>query len=318
MKIVITDHDYMDFTEEQALFKSVGAELVIAQCKTEAEVIEVSQGAIGLINSDLPITRKIIESIPSLKVIAKYGIGVDQIDLEAANEQQVYVANVPDYCQEDVADHALALIMTLTQKITILNHQVKKGNWSFSTAAPLHRLHTQTVGLISYGGIARILSRKLQAIGFNVIAYDPYLKDAQESLDVELVSLENLMKRSDVISVHAPLVKETHHLINGELLRLAKPNAIIVNAGRGAVINEADLIEALKNGTIAAAGLDVLEQEPIDPEHPLLKMDQVLLTPHVAFYSEESMQELKEKTALNIMDVLEGRKPRYAVNPEFK
>lgn len=317
MKVVITDHDYMNFEEEIALFKSVGAKLVIAQCKTEDEVIEAAQGAIGLINADLPITRKIIESLPDLKVIARYGIGVDHIDVEAANDHQVYVANVPDYCQEDVADHALALIMTLTQKILHLNNQVKKGHWAFSDAAPLHRLNTQTVGLISYGGIARILSRKLQAIGFTVIAYDPYLKDFQDELDVELVPLETLMSRSDVISVHAPLVKETRHLIDKELLRLAKPNAIIVNAGRGAVINETDLIEALLDGTIAAAGLDVLEQEPVDPKHPLLEMENVLLTPHVAFYSEESMQELKEKTVLNILDVLKGKKPRYAIHSKL-
>lgn len=314
MKVVITDHAYMDFEEECTQFKQQGIELVIAQCTTEDEVIEVSQGAIALINSDLPITRKVIAALPSLKLITRYGIGVDHIDIEAASEYGVYVSNVPDYCQIDVADHALSLILTLTQKIVHLNQKVKQGRWDFSDGAPLNRIETQTVGLVSYGGIARILSKKLQAIGFHVIAFDPYLMDVKDQLDVELVTLETLMKRSDVISVHAPLVKETHHLIDQEMLRLAQPHTVIVNAGRGAVINEQHLIEALQNGVIAGVGLDVLEVEPIKENHPFLQMEQVILTPHFAFYSEQSMRELKEKTMLNVLDVIRGEKPRYAVN----
>ena len=315
MKVVITDHAYMDFTEEKKRFESIGAQLIIAQCTSEEEVIQVSEDAHVLINSDLPITRKIIEALPNLKLITRYGIGVDHIDVEAATEHGVYVTNVPDYCQIDVADHALALILSLTQKIVHLNQKVKQGSWDFSDGAPLHRIQTQTVGLISYGGIARILSKKLQAIGFTVIAYDPYLENVKASLDVELVSLEALMQQSDVVSVHAPLVKETYHLIDREMLALAKPHAVIVNAGRGAVIHEAHLIEALQNGQIAAAGIDVLEVEPIARNHPFLTMDQVIVTPHFAFYSEQAMEELKEKTMVNVMAMLQGEKPQYIVDP---
>lgn len=318
MKVVVTDYSNMEFEEEKKLFESVGAKLEIGNCKTEDEIIEASQGAIGLINSEIPITRKVIEALPDLKVIAKYSIGVDNIDVEAATENNVFVANVPDYCTDEVASHALALIMTLTRKIVSLNQSVKQGRWSFHEAAPLHRFSTQTVGLISYGSIARNLSKKLQAIGFKVIAYDPYLQKAGQKTDAELVSLEALMGRSDVVSIHAPLLKETHHMINKEVLELAKPNAVIINAGRGPVINEADLIDALKERKISGAGLDVLEEEPMDMNNPLLSMDNVILTPHAAFYSEESMQELKRKTALNIMDVLKGEKPRYLVNSLVK
>lgn len=314
MKVVITDHNYMDFTEERKMFEEAGATLEISQCTTEEEVIQASQGAIALINSDIPITRKIIESLPDLKVIARYGIGVDHIDVEAATEHQVYVTNVPDYCQDEVASHALALIMSLTRKIVLLNQQVKDGSWAFDAAAPLHRFSSQTVGLVSYGKIARTLSSHLQAIGFNVIAYDPYVEQANIDVDVELVSLEELMKRSDVISLHCPLVKETYQMINKEMFDLAKPNAVLVNTGRGAVIHENDLVDALVAGKIAGAGLDVVEEEPIDENHPLLTMDQVILTPHVAFYSEESMEELKQKTASNIVSVLQGEKPKYVVN----
>lgn len=304
----------MDFTEEKEIFEQVGATLVIAQCTTDEEIIEVSRGADALINSDIPITRKVIESLPDLKVIARYGIGVDHIDVEAATEHHVYVTNVPDYCQDEVASHALALIMSLTRKIVSLNQRVKQGSWAFDDAAPIHRFSSQTVGLVSYGKIARKLAGHLKAIGFTVIAYDPYVQQANREVDVELVSLEELMKLSDVISLHAPLVKETYEMINKEMFDLAKANAVLVNTGRGAVIHEGDLIDALRTGKIAGAGLDVVEEEPIDANHPFVTMDQVILTPHVAFYSEESMQELKQKTARNIARVLKGEKPAYVVN----
>lgn len=314
MKVVITDHSYMDFTEEKKLFERAGATLMVTQCTTDEDVIQASRGATALINSDIPISRKVIESLPDLKVIARYGIGVDHIDVEAAKEHGVYVTNVPDYCQDEVAGHALALIMSLTRKVVWLNQQVKEGSWAFDDAAPIHRFSSQTVGLVSYGKIARKLAAHLQAIGFSVIAYDPYVDKANIATDVELVSLEELMKRSDVISLHAPLVKETYQMIHKEMFDLAKPNAVLINTGRGAVVNEDDLIEALQTGKISGAGLDVVEVEPIDEHHPFMTMDQVVLTPHVAFYSEESMQELKRKTAETIISVLKGEKPTYVVN----
>lgn len=303
----------MNFEDEKEAFASYGAELEVAQCKTEEEVIEVSQGAVGLINSEIPITRNIIESLSGLKIIAKYSLGVDNIDVEAATENNVYVTNVPDYCQDEVSDHALTLILSLSRKIVSLNQSVKQGKWLFTEGVPMRRFNTQTVGLISYGNIARKLAKKLKAIGFNVIAYDPYIKPNLGN-DVELVSLEELMGCSDVVSIHSPLVKETYHMINKEVLELAKPNAIIINTGRGSVINESDLVEALREGKISGAGLDVLEKEPVDLNNPLLSMENVILTPHIAFYSEDSMQELKRKTILNIIDFLQGKVPRYVVN----
>lgn len=212
----------MDFEEERKLFAEAGAELHIYQCQTESDVIKSAKDAVAIINSDIPITRKIIESLPDLKVIAKYGIGVDEIDLEAANEHEVYVANVPDYCQNEVANHTLTLILSLNRKIVYYNQQVKKGNWNFSDGAPLHRFTAQTVGLVSYGGIARLLSKKLQSLGFNVIAYDPIVEKSGQEVDVSLVNLENLMVQSDIISIHAPLLSDTHHLIDKNMLELAK------------------------------------------------------------------------------------------------
>src|SRR5699024_1312988 len=302
----------MQFEEEKKLFDSVGETLEISHCDTEQDVIKAGRGAVAQINYEIAITHNIISSLPDLTVIAKYSICVDKIDVDAVTQHGDYVANVPDYCQEDVANHTLALIMALKQKIISLNQIVKQGKWSFKDGALLHRIHTQTVGLISFGRIAQQLAQKLLSIGFKVIAHDPYC--SRTDMDVDLVSLEELMRQSDVISVHTPLVKETYHMIDKNVLAMAKPTAILVNAGRGAVINEEDLIHALREGIIAGAGLDVLEEEPINDHNPLLKMDNVILTPHIGFYSEESMQELQHKTALNVVDVLQGNKPRYHVN----
>lgn len=312
MNIVVTDHDYMDFSREEHLFNSYGAAFTVTQCTNDEEIITAAKEADIIINSDLPISKQVIEQLPKLKLITRYGIGVDHIDVEAANEQGVYVANVPDYSQEDVADHTLALILSSVQKIIQSNNRVKAGRWSFSDVAPLHRLRTQTVGLISYGGIARILSKKLQAIGFTVIAYDPFVQEA----DVDIVSLEEVMASSDVVSIHAPLLESTYHLIDQTMLSFMKPNAILINAGRGSIIDENSLIEALQNGQIKGAALDVLEEEPIRENHPFLAMEQVILTPHVAFYSEEAMQELQKKTTDNVIDMLKHKTPRYAVNAD--
>src|SRR5699024_918154 len=186
------------------------------------------------------------------------------IDVEAANEQGVYVANVPDYSQEDVADHTLALILSSVQKIIQSNNQVKAGRWSFSDVAALHRLRTQTVGLISYVGIARILSKKLHTIGFTVIAYDPFVQEA----DVDIVSLEDVMDRTNVLSMQDPLLESTYHLIDQAMLYFMKPNAILITTGRGSIIDENSLTEALQNGEIKGTALDVQEEEPIRKNHP--------------------------------------------------
>src|SRR5699024_1699847 len=323
MNIVVTDHDYMDFSREEHLFNSYGAAFTVTQCTNDEEIITAAKEADIIINSDLPISKQDIEQLPKLKLIINYGIDVEhkdvkkryeisfyKIDVEASNEKGVYVDNVQDYSQEDVADHTLALILSSVQKIIQSNNRVKAGRWSFSDVAPLHRLRTQTIGLISYGGIARILSKKLQAIGFTVLAYDPFVQEA----DVDIVSLEEVMASSDVVSIHAPLLESTYHLIDQTMLSFMKPNAILINAGRGSIIDENSLIKALQNGQIKGAALDVLEEEPIRENHPFLAMEQVILTPHVAFYSEEAMQELQKKTTDNVIDMLKHKTPRYAVN----
>lgn len=317
MKVVVTDISFKAYEEEKKIFAENDIEFIITNNESEEAIIEAAKDADGLLNANVQITRKVIESLPNLKVVCRYGIGYDTIDIQAATDNKVYVANVPDYCIDEVADHALTLLLTASRKIMIMNQQLKEGKQiTVFDVAPIHRFRTQTVGLISFGHIARNLCQKLKVIGFNVIAYDPFCgEEIAKEYGIQLVTLEELLRTSDIISVHAPLVKDTYHLINEETLKLVKKSAIIVNTGRGPIIKEQAIIKALQEKRIAGAALDVLEKEPIDPDNPLLKLDNVILTPHAAFYSEESSSEMKQKAAKNIVNVLKGDVPNYWINP---
>lgn len=316
MKVVVTDIAFDAYEEEKKIFAENGIELIITDNQTEDDIIEAAKHADGLLNANVHITKKIIESLPNLKVISRYGIGYDTIDVKAATSNKVYVTNVPDYCVDEVSDHALTLVLSSSRKIISMNDQLKKGKHiNAFDLAPIRRFNTQTVGLVSFGNIAKKLCRKLQAIGFNVIAYDPFCGEFEEKeYGIQLVSFEELLRTSDIISIHSPLVKETYHLFDEGALDLVKKDVIIVNTSRGPVIKEKALIEALQEKRVAGAALDVFELEPIGPNNPLLNQDNVILTPHAAYYSDESISELKHKAAKNIVDVLKGGVPDYWVN----
>ncbi|MFD1415803.1 C-terminal binding protein [Oceanobacillus jeddahense] len=319
MKVVVTDVTFKNYDIERALFEEMGVEFVVADCKTTEDLVKVAKDADALLNAAFQLTKERLALLPNLKVICRYGIGFDTIDVNAATEQGVYVANVQDYCHDEVADHALTLILASARKIIPLHQGLKQNVHStVFDQAPIRRIRTQTVGLVSFGNIARNLSGKLKAIGYSVIAFDPYCSvEVAEEFGVELVSLEELMKKSDIISVHAPLNNATHHLINEAMLTMAKEEAIIINTGRGPVIDEKALIKALQDKTIAGAALDVFETEPLSKDNPLLEMDNVIVTPHAAFYSDESAAEMKTKAAENIKQVLVGGVPRYLVNTDI-
>ncbi|MFF2878123.1 C-terminal binding protein [Gottfriedia sp. NPDC057991] len=316
MKVVVTDMAFDAYEEEKTILEENGIELIITDNQSEDAIIEAAKDADGLLNANVQITEKIIESLPNLKVISRYGIGYDTIDVKAATSNKIYVTNVPDYCVDEVSDHALTLILTSCRKIVPMNDQLKKRNrLNAFDLAPIRRFNSQTVGLVSFGNIAKKLCKKLQSIGFNVIAYDPFCGIKEEKdYGIQLVPLEELLRNSDIISIHSPLVKDTYHLIGEEALKLVKKNLFIVNTSRGPVINEKALIKALQEKRIAGAALDVFEIEPIDPNNPLLNLDNVILTPHAAYYSDESCSELKSKAAKNIVNVLKGGVPEYWVN----
>lgn len=318
-KVVVTDYEYDTFAPEKEVLDKLGIELTFEQCKTEEDVIEKCKDADALINQYAPITRKVIENLEKCKVVSRYGVGFNTIDVDAATEKGIIVGNVTDYCLDEVSDHAMALLLSSVRKITKMNNAVKSGTWDFKVAVPVFRLRGRTLGLVGFGNIPQTVAIKAQAFGLNVIASDPFVSEAiAKEKNVELVSLDELCERADYISVHVPLNKHTEGMISHEQFNNMKNEAFIFNTARGPIIDEKALIQALQEEKIAGAGLDVLEVEPIDPNNPLLKMDNVLINPHSAFYSIEAEAELKRKTAQNVADVLSGYYPTYLVNKDVK
>lgn len=320
MKVVVTDWEYTDLQFEQLVLQSEHIEFVPAQCKAEEEVIEACRNADGIINQYAPISRKVIESLANCKVITRYGVGVNTIDLDAATQKGICVANVPDYCLDEVADHALALLLACTRKVTLANHYVKNGVWDFKVTQPIYRMRGRILGLVGFGKIPQALADKVKPLGITVIAYDPYVSE-QMAADrgVTLVSLERLCRQADFISVHAPLIADTKGMIGKTQFALMKETAFVLNTSRGPVIDEEALLYALQEGWIAGAALDVLEEEPVCKDHPFLSMENVILTPHVAWYSEEAAREMRSKAAMGVLDVLlYGEYPKYLVNQEVK
>ncbi|KKI89273.1 2-hydroxyacid dehydrogenase [Bacillus sp. SA1-12] len=316
-KVAVTDYEYKNLQIEKEILEKANVELIIAQCDTEDEVIAACKDADGLINQYAPITRKVIESLPNLKIISRYGVGVNTIDVEAATERGIMVTNVSDYCVDEVADHAFSLLLASARKIVQLNNAVKQDVWDYKLGMPIYRLRGRVLGLVGFGKIPQNLAVKARAFGLELLIYDPYISDeTADKYDARLVGLNELMQLSDFISVHAPLTKATEAMISDEQFSLAKPEAFIINTSRGRVIDEQALIRALEEGKIAGAALDVIEQEPINPANPLLKMDNVILNPHIAWYSEQSEVELRQKATQNAADALQGKRPKYLMNDE--
>lgn len=314
--VVITDCDHGSIEEEKREFQRIGVELILAQIKEEEEVIRFCQEADGLINQYTLLTRRVLEHLPKCKVISRYGVGVDSVDLRAATEFGIIVANVPDYCVEEVTNHTIALILTLLRKTAFYDRKVKSNLWDFRLGIPIYRIKGRILGLIGCGRIGLEVAKKMIPFGLKVIAFDPYLHRVEEG--VELKDFDTVLKESDILSIHCPLNESTLHLIGEREFRKMKKKPLLINTSRGAIVDEKALIQALKEGLLSGAGLDVLEKEPPDSTNPLLEMENVILSPHVSFYSVESISELKQRTAENVSSVLLGKWPRSVVNPEVK
>lgn len=317
MKIVITDLDQDRITEEQAVADAAGAELVLAQARTEDEVIEAAQGADALLVQYAPITRRVLEALPSVRAIGRYGVGVDTLDLVAATELGVAVSNVPDYGTEDVSDHAVALAVSLSRGVVELDRNLRAGTTSLAPVKPLHRLSTRTVGVIGLGRIGAATARKARALGFSVHGYDPMREAGSTTEDgIAVRTQDEVLAGSDVISIHVPLTEQTHHLISTEALARMRPGSMLVNTSRGGVVDTAAVVEALQSGHLRGAGLDVFETEPLPQDSALRDCPTAILTPHASWYSEESETELKHRVIENVVEVLAGRRPRNILNPE--
>jgi D-3-phosphoglycerate dehydrogenase len=311
-QVVITDCNHGSIEEEKDEFGRMGAELILAQVQKEEDLIRVCKEADGLVNQYALLTRRVLENLPRCKVVSRYGVGVDSVDLKAATDLGIIVANVPDYCMDEVANQTVSMILTLIRKTAFFDKKVKSGEWDFHSGIPIYRTKGKTLGLIGCGRIGLEVAKRMSAFGVRVITFDPYLEKVSQG--VELKDFDTLLKESDFISIHCPLNDSTRHLIGGEAFKKMEKKPIIINTSRGPIIDEKALIKALEQGLISGAGLDVLEKEPPDAKNQLLKMENVILSPHVGFYSEESISELKRRTAQNVSAVLMGRWPGSVVN----
>ena len=313
-QVMITDCDHGSIEEEKEELGRIGTELILAQIRKEEDLIRVCKEADGLINQYAILNRNVLGHLTKCKVVARYGVGVDSIDLKAATDLGIIVANVPDYCIDEVASHAVAMLLTLIRKTVFFDRKVKSSQWDFRQGPPIHRIQGKTLGLIGCGKIGFEVAKRMSAFGVKVITFDPYLEKVSEGIELE--DFDTVLKESDFISIHCPLNDSTRHLIGDEALKKMEKKPMIINTSRGPIVDERALIQALEQGLISGAGLDVLEKEPPDPQNPLLKMENVILSPHVGFYSEESISELKRRTAKNVADVLRGKVPTSVVNRE--
>jgi len=314
-KVAVTDSEYDSHEIERRVLSRIDAELVKFQCRTEEEVIKYCSDADGLLNTYAPITRKVIENL-NAKVITRYGIGVDNIDIKAATEKGILVTNVI-YDATDVADHTLSLILSSIRKIPWIHNATKNGEWDWRRFQPITRLKGKTVGIIGFGRIGRKVAQRLKGFEVELTAYDPYLfPEIFEEHGVKRVNLETLLRNSDIITIHVALTEETRHMIGEDELKKMRRDAFLINVSRGGIIDEKALYKALKEGWIAGAGLDVLEREPLEKDNPLLSLKNVIITPHIAWYSTDSLAEIKEKAAWEVATALSGEVPRYLLNRE--
>jgi len=307
--------------EEYEGLAKVNAELVLAECETEEEIIEATKDADAVLTMFAPLTRRVMEASPKLKVIVRYGIGYDTVDVDAATDNGILVVNFPDFCLRDVADHTLALLLACARKVVYYNNLTKQGYWpEYSEQAQTIRpVYGETLGLIGCGNIGRTVARKAKCFDLRVLGCDPYVdKAVAEEAGITLVSMPELLKESDYVSVHTFLSKSTWHLIGEKEFRQMKPTAYFINTSRGPVVDEAALIKALQEKWIAGAGIDVFEQEPVQPDNPLLKMDNVVVSPHAAGVSQASVSNLRRRVGEETARVLSGHWPQNWVNKNVK
>jgi D-3-phosphoglycerate dehydrogenase / 2-oxoglutarate reductase len=316
-KVVVTDYDFPSLALIRDGLKVINAEFIAAQCQTSEQVIELCREADAVITEHYkPFDRNIISRMQRCQVIVRTGIGFDTVDLPAATDHGIYVVNIPAYSLDEVSDHALTLLLASVRKVPLLNNSVRRGEWDFKISQPVPRLRGRTLGIVGYGRIGQKLQPKAAALGLKVIAYDPYDDPRAPPKNVPSASFETLLSDSDFISIHAPLTPETRGMFDEAAFRKMKRTAYLINTSRGPIVRLEALYQALIQGWIGGAGMDVLETEPIDPSHPILKLDNFVVTPHCAWYSEGAMDELLRTVAEEVVRALQGQRPLSVVNPE--
>jgi phosphoglycerate dehydrogenase-like enzyme len=313
-KILYADNDYPDVALERALFDPVGIEIITAQCRTEEQVIAAGAGCRGILLQYAPIGAKVVAALPGLGIVSRIGAGFDTIDTEACEKAGIWVANSPDYGVGEVATHALALALAAIRHVVAYDRDIRAGQWSFMSPGTMRRPSELTLGIVGLGRIGKRMAHVSRNVFKGVMAFDPHIIDGDFPAYVErAATLHDLAGRADIVSLHTPLNAETRGMVDVKFFGAAKRGAWLVNTARGAVVDLPALVAALDGGTLAGAALDVLPEEPVPRDSPLLGHPRVILTPHAAFYSVEAEKELRRKAAQNIITWLATGKPEYVV-----
>lgn len=316
-KVWIVDDEWYSHELEREIYAAHDIDLLVTRSETLQEDFErFGKYADGIVAQvGFKLDKALIDELEQCKIIAASGVGYNHIDLGAAKEKGIYVTNLPDYCMGEVADHTVALALLVLRRLRAYNEQVLRGDWNPLQTLPIMRLQGRTLGLLGFGRIAREVAKRFKGFGVKIIAHDDYAPDAVfEAAGVERVRLEDLLRRSTVLSLHVPLTKETERLINYERLKEMPEGAVLINTCRGEVICEDGLLRAIQEGHIAGAGLDVLSEEPPSPDHPLIQLEEVFVTPHASYVSVESEYELRSRTSLNVIAAIQGKQPDFILN----
>ena len=314
-KVVIAYTGFGDIEIEKKILSEIDAEIIHSENLSSPEALEAVKSADAVMVTLQKVTSEIIDTMGRCRIISRLGTGLDSIDIPAATKRGIWVTYVPDYSIDEVSAHAIALMMSLARGIPFLAQATRNGTWNSAAWGPIYRLKDQTLGVLGLGRIGQATAEKGRGLGLKVIAHDPYAnQEVADKLGVRLVDLDTLTRESDYISLHSPLLDSTHHIVNADFLSKMKPSAYVINAARGPLIDEDALLEAVRAGTIAGAGLDVLAIEPIDPHSPLLKEDRIIVTPHAAWYSEQAKLDLRARGAEEVVRILSGQPPRAPAN----
>jgi D-3-phosphoglycerate dehydrogenase len=312
--VAVTDYGFPDLKQEEEILLPEGFRIVEGQCRTPEQVLELVRDADAILTERAPVTKEVIDNLRNCKIIVRYGVGVDSVDIEAAKARNIPVVNVPDYQTGEVADHAMSLLLASVRRIPIIVSQVRSGIWN-ATPRPIVGLQGATLGVAGFGNIGRDVAKRARSFGIRVIGYDPYVEEAVfHEAGAKKVEWTALLQTSDFISVHLPLTAGTRYIFDERAFAQMKSTAFLINTSRGPIIKTESLIEALQSNKIAGAALDVLEVEPISPDNPLLAMEQCLITSHCAWYSESSLKRLQRYAAMEIVRLFNGECPKHIVN----
>ncbi len=316
LKVVLTDNENKPVDIEREVLGRLEAELVYLNTLDKKKIITFCKDADAIMCTYAKIDSEVIKNLQKCKVIARYGSGVDNVDIDFASKAGILVANLPDYAVPEVSNHTIALILALNRKLLTYDYSIRRGLWGFKIGVPIPRLNDLVLGLVGFGNIGQCVAKKAQCLGLKVVSFDPNISnDFMNQSGVEKINtIENLLIVSDVVSLHLPLNKSTKNMVKEKELKLMKRSSLLINCSRGGIVNEKALIKALKEKWISGAGIDVFEQEPINSDNELLKLNNVILTPHSAYYSEDAQKIMRYQAAEAVADVLQGRYPRSIFN----